>query len=280
MATKRSVTSFKLIKASDALLFKQAQGLLAPTTHTAVADAVAVATAKATSPGSERWPVKTIEDNDAGKVGFVKLGKKSTQGIVPTTIEELVRMPRPADMKVVTKLAPNYQNRRASPVETTIWKVEADIIAVKRETDGDYHLVIQGASGETMIAESVTPKPPFIRANNPWLGDFKASRKMLDDELVKPLMAQGFALLAGKLLPLDAFSSPPESTAMMRVASADPTSGGPGGASAQILPFKSKVAPRSATIIGVGFFDKVHGQSGVAGTNGIELHPILKIVFH
>jgi hypothetical protein len=27
----------------------------------------------------------------------------------------------------------------------------------------------------------------------------------------------------------------------------------------------------------VGFFDKVHGQTGVALTNAIELHPVLKI---
>jgi hypothetical protein len=27
----------------------------------------------------------------------------------------------------------------------------------------------------------------------------------------------------------------------------------------------------------VGFFDKVHGQMGVSQSNGIELHPVLKI---
>jgi len=29
----------------------------------------------------------------------------------------------------------------------------------------------------------------------------------------------------------------------------------------------------------VGFFDKVHGQTGVSQFNGIELHPVLKIEF-
>ena len=33
-----------------------------------------------------------------------------------------------------------------------------------------------------------------------------------------------------------------------------------------------------ATIRGIGFFDKIHGQTGVA-PNGIELHPVLKICF-
>ena len=36
--------------------------------------------------------------------------------------------------------------------------------------------------------------------------------------------------------------------------------------------------PVMATIQGVGFFDKIHGQTGVA-PNGIELHPVTKICF-
>ncbi len=32
------------------------------------------------------------------------------------------------------------------------------------------------------------------------------------------------------------------------------------------------------TVTGVGFFDRVHGQTGVA-SNGIELHPVLSISF-
>jgi hypothetical protein len=30
-------------------------------------------------------------------------------------------------------------------------------------------------------------------------------------------------------------------------------------------------------LTGVGFFDRVHGQMGVSQSNGIELHPILKV---
>jgi len=39
----------------------------------------------------------------------------------------------------------------------------------------------------------------------------------------------------------------------------------------------SNVPATPVRITGVGFFDKVHGQMGVALLNGIELHPILKI---
>jgi hypothetical protein len=34
---------------------------------------------------------------------------------------------------------------------------------------------------------------------------------------------------------------------------------------------------KPVTITGVGFFDKLHGQDGVAG-NGVELHPVLSLI--
>jgi len=43
---------------------------------------------------------------------------------------------------------------------------------------------------------------------------------------------------------------------------------------------KRKKKPNTnVTVTGVAFFDPLHGQEGVA-PNGIELHPILNIVFH
>ena len=41
-------------------------------------------------------------------------------------------------------------------------------------------------------------------------------------------------------------------------------------------PIKMK---KLVTVTGVGFFDHIHGQTGVA-PNGIELHPILQVVLH
>lgn len=40
-----------------------------------------------------------------------------------------------------------------------------------------------------------------------------------------------------------------------------------------------KTLRRVVTVTGVGFFDRIHGQTGVA-PNGIELHPVLSMVFH
>jgi hypothetical protein len=42
--------------------------------------------------------------------------------------------------------------------------------------------------------------------------------------------------------------------------------------------FHALEAPLPVTITGVGFFDFIHGQTGVA-PNGIELHPVLAIEF-
>jgi len=42
---------------------------------------------------------------------------------------------------------------------------------------------------------------------------------------------------------------------------------------------KAQKLHRVVTVTGVGFFDPIHGQTGVA-PNGIELHPLLSIDFH
>ena len=46
-------------------------------------------------------------------------------------------------------------------------------------------------------------------------------------------------------------------------------------------PILRKTRPQNlrVSVTGIGFFDRKHGQEGVA-TNGIELHPILEIVFN
>jgi hypothetical protein len=44
----------------------------------------------------------------------------------------------------------------------------------------------------------------------------------------------------------------------------------------QVQPFVMTVTPRAATVTGVAFFDKDHGQANNA-PNIIELHPVLDI---
>ena len=155
-----------------------------------------------TKPGVERWPVKTGTDRDIALVGKNVIdGQKLQSGIVDTTIEELNRIPRPPDMRPPSQLFPKYQNRRRAPVEFTVWRIECDIITVKQEADGDYHLVLLGAGGKQMIGEVPTPRPPFVAAGCPWLTNIKSARKAVDDKLVAPLAPQDFVQLDNVLVP-------------------------------------------------------------------------------
>ena len=60
--------------------------------------------------------------------------------------------------------------------------ITAKIIALKHEKDGDYHLVLQGPSGQQMVAEIPTPTSVFI-GDSPWLENIRQARKEIDDKL-------------------------------------------------------------------------------------------------
>jgi len=217
-----------------------------------------------TRPGSERWPVKTGTDPD-----------DVADEIVDTTVEEMVRFPRPDDMQPVTSLQPQYQSHRAPPTETTIWRLKAVVIALKMEADGDYHLVLQGASGETMIGEIPHPSPPYVGKSSPWNDQIKVARQAADENLLHKVSLAGFAPLDGMLVPPQSFTIPPPATAPA-VAGLTAEGLAVGGVQAT---FATRIDPTPVTITGVGFFDKVHGQAGVSTFNGIEIHPVLDIQF-
>jgi hypothetical protein len=226
-----------------------------------------------TKPGVERWPVKTGTDLDVAAVGKNVIGGEHLgAGIVDATVEELISIPRPPEMPDPRADYSDFQEHRSAPVETTIWRVEGEITALKLETDGDYHLVLQGASGETMIGEIPTPTREFVD-DSPWLANIAAARQAIDERLVNHLSRAAFAQLADKLVPLGAFSghqaATPGDQAMFRSATA------PSGT--QMPAFKTRIPPTRARLTGPAFFDKVHGQMGVSQSNGIEIHPVLKI---
>ena len=213
------------------------------------------------APGKERWPVKTGSDDDVAKVN---------QLVVPATLEELIRIPRPAGMKDPSKTAKAFQKRRAGTTEKTIWRVDCEMLALKMEDDGDYHLVLQGASGEMMVAEIPTPDPPFVKATSPFVDGIRASRKAIDQKFKKTVEAMKLFAMGKTMVPAAAFSvSPPSSHARLAAMAAAPS---------EMAAFKIKVKPTKVRLTGVGFFDRVHGQSGVA-PNGIELHPVLNVRF-
>jgi hypothetical protein len=230
-----------------------------------------------TKPGVERWPVKTGTDDDVALVGKnVIAGQNFGVGIVDATAEELIAMPRTPDMPDPATLNPAFQTKRALPVEIVIWQMDVTIIELKQEADGDYHLVLQGTSGATMIGEVPTPTTTFI-GSSPWMANIQAARQAVDDKLVSKLNPADFVPhpQTGMLVPRSAFPSAPRLMAAFQLPDSFRTL--PRGQETNMLTFKTQVPPTKARITGVGFFDKVHGQDGVSQANGIELHPVLKI---
>ncbi len=226
-----------------------------------------------TKPGVERWPVKTGTDQDVATVGKnVINGQNLGIGIVDTTVEELVSVPRPPYMSDVTQLNPAYQDRRSAPVEQTVWRLEATITVMKLEADGDYHIVLQGVSGHTMVGEVPTPTTQFL-GGSPWITNIGQARLALDDKFVKKLSPADFVPMGKYLVPRAALTVQPLALPPLPASFATPEE----GTGIQMPLFQTQVPPTRARITGVGFFDKVHGQTGVSQSNGIELHPVLKI---
>ena len=160
--------------------------------------------------GVERWAVKTLSDADREHVRL--------QDTVNTTVDSLVGLVRPAMLSGIA---------RFDPVETTLYRVEARLLALFGESDGDYHLVLVslGDPTITMIAEVPDPACSGACASGYAETYSRVRRKLLD------------------------YLNSPQSPARPLV-----------------------------RITGVGFFDYLHGQRGVA-PNGIELHPVLGVVF-
>lgn len=231
-----------------------------------------------TKPGKERWPVKTGQDPDRNGVGKnVINGQDLGAGIVPATVEELIGMPRPQGLEVLTADPPEFQSKRAAPVEVTIWRIEGTITVLNQESDGDYHLVVQGASGATLVAEVPTPTSTFI-GDCPWLQNIQEARQAVDDKLVHNLSPKDFVLPpgGGKLVPRNSFSGDLPIPAMAAFKMPQSFRTPRDGQKGQMPTFQTAVKPTAARITGVGFFDRSHGATGAA-PNVFELHPVLKI---
>jgi hypothetical protein len=280
-------TAAQLDPATLAVVAPEKATLIKQAAFAAAAPAVAplapagVPAARPIRPGVERWPVKTGADQDADRVGTNDFAGAGSEGVVETTVEELVSIPRPVDMSDIRGFQEDFQDRRAEPVELIVWRVRADITVIKKEGDGDLHLVLQGDSGRTMIAEAPMPRPPFVERSNPWFGAMETVRRQLAEQFGASFAAVSFKPLDGRFMmpasPVAPVASPPAAPAAASGLITTP----PGVVEAfeALAPFEAKVPRTPVTITGVGFFDRVHGQTGVALRNGIELHPILAITF-
>lgn len=112
--------------------------------------------------GSTRWRVKTLSDRDTLFIRF--------DSVVRSSIPEQNRMPA-ADVS-------NGTRRLAS--ETIVYEITALLIGVKRELDGDYHLVMQDPDTMAqMIFEVPNPERPEVRATSRW-PQFAEVKRLID----------------------------------------------------------------------------------------------------
>jgi hypothetical protein len=174
-----------------------------------------------------RWDIKTGSDASAKNID----SSHPTQ----TTIPKLRSFAAPAAWP---------PPGRVKDVETVAWQLsntDTTLVGYKHEQDGDYHLVLQDANGDTMIAEIPDPADA---AGSTFLDLITAARQVFSQKFGVQLEA------------LDAIAE-----------------SAPVGSAPMIIQVSFPV-----TITGVGFFDFIHGQAGVA-PNGIELHPVVGIDF-
>ena len=175
----------------------------------------------------ERWVVKTAADADAqGMTG---------QAPTPTTIATLTALPVPPVLP---------PDGRSDGAEKTVWQLTATLREFGREADGDYHMVLVDAQGNTMIGEI------------PNSGDITASPSYFATQITSARTA------------FDAHYNLVEDIGTPSALGAQ----APAGVSA------FRQAGDTVTLTGLGYFDFAHGQNGVA-PNAIELHPVIGIAF-
>lgn len=118
--------------------------------------------------GVERWSVKTGTDADAGRVDLANPQS--------TTIAYLIALSAPRPI-------PNAS--RVDPTETTVFVVDATLTDYKEEGgphgDSDYHLVLQDAEGNTMVAE--IPSPACVGNGSPFASRIATARAKFDSQL-------------------------------------------------------------------------------------------------
>lgn len=136
--------------------------------------------------------------------------------------------PKAATIDELRKLARPKSLAKRAPEEKKAYTVSAVLLRWHREKDGDYHLVLAGPDGETLIAE--IPDPTCVPADEerPYTSAharIESARSDFEDNVLRRALPPGARL----------------------------------------------------TVTGVGFFDFLHGQDGVA-PNGFELHPVLSVL--
>ncbi|MDQ3918921.1 MAG: Ig-like domain repeat protein, partial [Acidobacteriota bacterium] len=137
-----------------------------------IATAPITLTVQSPSCGVERWSVKVGTDPDSDSVNL--------NNPVHTTIQALSALTPPADPPGPP------DNSRVQPTESTVYVIDATMTFYKKETDVDYHIVIQDDTGHTMIAEIpspacvLSPTTPRQLVSGPFSGGITSAREKFD----------------------------------------------------------------------------------------------------
>ena len=119
--------------------------------------------------GTERWDVKTLTDIDRKHVRLRPMD---------ATVEEL-RILRPVDVA--------SGGMRYSPVELTVYRVEAYLGGAFTEDDGDWHLVLFGLQDQRASLIAEIPDPACGGAcRSGFALAFGRARQLLEERLQRP----------------------------------------------------------------------------------------------
>jgi len=136
--------------------------------------------------GTERWPVKVMQDTK--HIKYFYAGKQVSSGelavTVDTTVAKLSAMAWPFSWAPNKKPEIWSYTQRAGVAEFTIWQLTATILEKRDEDDGDYHLVLKAGKkkmiGEIPAEDCVEDSPAPFKAM------IRQARKDFDDYLAQP----------------------------------------------------------------------------------------------
>jgi len=130
--------------------------------------------------GEERWPVKTLTDQDASEVNFTP---------VEEAVGELASLPTPKG---------NDEAHRLNSAEETTFAVRGRLVGFKQESDGDFHIVIADRQNPsiTMVVEIPDPKCNAVCAS-PKLQQIQTARQKFAASFPKLPAASEFEIVQG-----------------------------------------------------------------------------------
>lgn len=139
-----------------------------------ISQTISGATGQKPSPNStvhkaSRLPIKRATDEAVAKISNVAK---------TTTVEAILKLQRP-DGLLPDISNPDLQATRLGSFESTVWQVDATITEVVKRADGDFYLVIEGASGAKTVVEVPDPE---LCVGSKKLAEIKAAREAIEEK--------------------------------------------------------------------------------------------------